>query len=317
MQPVPAATHWTIPAIPTAGDLANWLRLTPEELAWFADLKSLCHASPSPLHHYHYKAVTKRSGEIRLIEIPKQLQRQILAEILNPIPVHKAAHGFCKDRNIQTFASPHIGRQVLLRMDIHDFFPTISAARVAAFFRTAGYPESVSNLLAGLCTNAVPNSAWKHILDSSNIQSTPKAVATAELKTLYSRRHLPQGAPTSPALANLCAYRIDCRLQSLAASAEATYTRYADDLAFSGEGDFAKHAARFADHIGAILLEEGFRAHYRKTRIQRPAVRQSLAGLVVNQHLNIPRRDFDQLKAILTNCISHGPDSQNREAHPQ
>jgi RNA-directed DNA polymerase len=318
MQPAVAASGWRIPSICTVGDLADWLRLDPEELAWFADRKLLCGISPSPLHHYHYKAVTKRSGDIRVIEVPKQklrqIQRQVLSEVLNPIPVHDAVHGFRKGRNIQSFATPHTDRQVLVRMDIHDFFPTISAARVGAFFRTAGYPEPVANLLTGLCTNAVPKSAWRAIL--SDKEAVVSTYASAEIKTLYGRRHLPQGAPSSPALANLCAYRLDCRLQGLAAAAGATYTRYADDLAFSGDVGFARGADRFADHVGAILLEEGFRAHYRKTRIERPAVRQSLAGLVVNRHLNIPRRDFDELKAILTNCVRLGAESQNREAHP-
>ena len=95
-----------------------------------------------------------------------------------------------------------------------------------------------------------------------------------------------------------------------------TYTRYADDLAFSGEEAFGSSAERFAHHVAAILLEAGFRVHHRKTRLMRRGVRQSLAGLVVNHHLNVPRCDVDRLKAILTNCVRHGPESQNREGHP-
>jgi RNA-directed DNA polymerase len=128
--------------------------------------------------------------------------------------------------------------------------------------------------------------------------------------------HLPQGAPTSPALANLLAYRVDCRLAGLAGSAGAAYTRYADDLAFSGDEAYARQAEHFSVQAAAILLEEGFTVHHRKTRIMRSGVRQQLAGQVVNVHLNVARTDFDRLKAILTNCIRLGPDSQNRGNHP-
>jgi RNA-directed DNA polymerase len=93
------------------------------------------------------------------------------------------------------------------------------------------------------------------------------------------------------------------------------YTRYADDLAFSGDEPFEKCVERFGLHVTAILHEEGFRVNNRKTRIMRQGVRQHLAGLVTNQRPNVVRRDFDQLKAILTNCVRLGPESQNREGH--
>ena len=96
----------------------------------------------------------------------------------------------------------------------------------------------------------------------------------------------------------------------------AEYTRYADDLAFSGNELFERGVERFSTYVAAILLEEGFTVHHRKTRIMRQGVRQHLAGLVTNQNMNVMRPDFDRLKAILTNCVRLGPESQNREAHP-
>lgn len=135
-------------------------------------------------------------------------------------------------------------------------------------------------------------------------------------RLLYCRPHLPQGAPSSPALANLCSYRADCRLRGLAKSAGVQFTRYADDLAFSGSRDFERHIERFSTHVAAILLEEGFDVNFRKTRVMRHGVRQHLAGVVVNRHMNVMRTDFDRLKATLTNCVRLGPDGQNRERHP-
>ena len=134
---------------------------------------------------------------------------------------------------------------------------------------------------------------------------------------MYARPHLPQGAPASPALANISFYRLDCRLAALAKSAGAHYTRYADDLAFSGSEEFDRRVERFRLHVAAMLLEEGFAANHRKTRVMRQSVRQHLAGLVTNQRPNIARRDFDRLKAVLTNCVRLGPESQNREGRPR
>lgn len=128
--------------------------------------------------------------------------------------------------------------------------------------------------------------------------------------------HLPQGAPTSPTLANLSAFRLDCRLAGLARAAGADYTRYADDLLFSGGLDFARQSRRFEATVGAILIEEGFRPNHHKTRVLRKGAKQHAAGLVLNGKPNIDRRDFDRLKAVLTNCARHGPASQNREGHP-
>ena len=317
MQPARAAQSWGVPAIETVGALAEWLQVTPGELEWFADLKRMIarreDGFEGPLSHYHYRILGKPGGDVRLIEAPKQrlklMQRRILAEILEKIPLHPAVHGFRRGRSIKSFAAPHVGQRVVVRMDLRDFFPSISAPRVQALFRTAGYPEGVANLLGGLCTNAVPRALWA--TKAKGIDS----LRMAEARESYAWPHLPQGAPTSPALANVCAYRVDCRLTGLAEASGAVYTRYADDLAFSGGADFERGAERFAVHAAAILLEEGFAVHHRKTRIMRQGVRQYLAGIVTNEHLNVIRRDYDLLKATLTNCVRHGWVSQNREGH--
>jgi RNA-directed DNA polymerase len=165
-------------------------------------------------------------------------------------------------------------------------------------------------LLGGICTNAAPRDVWNEIAADLGL------VCVGEARRLYARPHLPQGAPTSPALANISCYRLDCRLSALAESAGASYTRYADDLAFSGGNGFEKSVERFGTQVAAVLLEEELAVNHRKTRIMRPGVRQYLAGLVTNQHLNIVRRDLDRLKAVLTNCVRMGPQSQNRQGVP-
>ena len=315
MEPVHAARMWAVPRIESVGELAAWLNVNDTELEWFADLKRMnARAKSGALQHYHYRVLAKKNGNIRLIEAPKEklreLHRVILREILEQIPSHTAAHGFVKGRSIKTFAAPHVGRRVVLRMDLHDFFPSISGPRVNALFRTAGYPDAVADRLGGICTNAAPRGMWKTLAKGLD------PLAMAEARALYAWPHLPQGAPTSPALANICSWRVDCRLSGLADAVGATYTRYADDLAFSGDEEFERCVERFALRVAAILHEEGFQIHHRKTRVMRQGVRQYLAGIVTNDRLNVVRADFDKLKAILTNCVRHGAKGQNREGHP-
>jgi hypothetical protein len=103
-------------------------------------------------------------------------------------------------------------------------------------------------------------------------------------------------------------------LTALAQAFRADYTRYADDLAFSGDDRLARSARRFQVLVGVVAAEEGFDLYYRKSRFMRRGVRQQLAGVVVNEHPNIRRAEYDRLKAILTNCVRHGPASQDREA---
>jgi len=306
---------WKVPAIESVGDLAKWLGLNPGELRWFADLKALGYKQREPrLEHYHYRVLAKRFDSVRLIEAPKarlkDLQRQILLWILSEVPPHTAAHGFVRGRSIRTFAAPHVGKRVVLRMDVRDFFPTFGGVRIQNVFRTFGYPERVADLLGGVCANATPLNVWEEIKPDVDL------ARLSELRKLYARPHLPQGAPTSPALANICCYRLDCRLTALSESAGATYTRYADDLAFSGDHNFEKRVERFSASVAAILQEEGLRVNHRKTRVMRQSVRQHLAGLVTNEKVNVVRRDFDQLKAMLTNCVRHGAESQNRDGRP-
>ena len=165
MQPVAAAVRWNLPAIGSIKDLATFLALTPRELFWSADLKGLGYKQDAEkLHHYHYRALPKTNGEVRLIEAPKprtrQLQQRILSGIIDKVPTHPSAHGFVKGRSIKTFTAPHAGQCVVLRMDLKQFFPSFRAARIQTIFRTMGYPEPVADLLGGICTNCTPRSVW-------------------------------------------------------------------------------------------------------------------------------------------------------------
>ena len=272
------------PVLTTVGELAGHLRLGLEELEWFADLAGR-NPNGGALGHYRYRWIPKRKGGRRLLMEPKEslkiTQRRILETIVNEIPLHEAAHGFREGRSIRSYAERHCGKPVVVRMDLGDFFQSITAARVTGVFVRCGYRRKVARFLAGLCTHEPPSEVARMA------------------------RHLPQGAPTSPALANAVAYRLDCRLAGLAARAGLAYTRYADDLAFSGK----RVGKGFCDLVNVIILEEGFLINARKTRVMKSSQRQRLAGVVVNTHPNISRAEFDLLKAVL----HAGPPSRERE----
>jgi RNA-directed DNA polymerase len=310
---------WPIAALDSVDELAAALELSDGHLAWLADVRGLERTVPAErLRNYRYAAVPRRSGLPRVIEAPKlklkEVQRWILREILDHVPVHPATQGFTRGRSVIDHARAHAGQAALLRLDLADFFASVSAGRVFGVFRTLGYEPAVAHVLTGLTTNTVPEQVWQVIhgaAASAGIQ--PRFHLGRQLAT----PHLPQGAPTSPALANLAAFRLDRRLSGLAAAGGIRYSRYADDLAFSGPR-VARRAAHLGAAVAAIVRAEGFAVNADKTVLRTRAARQSVCGIVVNATPNISRAEYDRLKAILHNAARDGPASQGlagREAH--
>jgi RNA-directed DNA polymerase len=308
---------WSVPPATTVAELGQLLEVDPRELEWLADTRRYLLRAKSPwLGHYHRTWLPKARGGHRLIEIPKPrikvVQRRVLRRILDAIPAHECAEGFVRGRSALTHASKHVASAALLCLDLEDFFTSIRYGRVFRVFRAAGYPLPVARALAGLCTTALP---------SAELASVPRPVLGSDVERTHRlrcnalRQHLPQGAPTSPALANLCAYSLDRRLSGAASGAGIRYSRYADDLAFSGGDEFARGTGSFASLAAGIAMDEGFNVNFRKTRVMRRAARQQVCGVVVNVHTNVARREYDRLKAILTNCLRRGVTGQNREGH--
>lgn len=298
-------TRLGLPVFRTPEELAAWLEIPLGKLAWlihrFADNSRPPNEKEA---HYHFRWVRKRSGGWRLIESPKatlkEVQGRILEEILNQVPAHAAAHGFVPGRSIVSNAEPHTGKAVLVRYDLADFYPTVTRARVTAIFRTLGYSREAAVWLGRLCTSSLPQTIAFPGGEASGIRP-------------YLRAHLPQGAPTSPALANLSAFSLDVRLSGLARSFGATYTRYADDLTFSGPAGFHRALPTFLPLVDQIIRNERFRANHGKRRVVQRQSRQMVTGVVVNRRTNVRRDEFDRLKAVLTNCVRHGAQTQNRE----
>jgi len=305
----------SVPRLDSLADLAALLDLTQGELDWFADpqLRNR-RARPGRLHHYRYDWLRRENRTPRLLEVPglrlRAIQRTVLDDVLASIPLHSAAHGFVPSRGAVTGAAVHTGAEVVSNLDLTSFFARVTAGRVYGVLRQTGIPEAVAHTLTGLAVHAVP----PHILAAMPPGGSPSE--RFALRQALAAPHLPQGAPTSPALANLAVRRLDSRLAGWVDAAGGRYTRYADDLAFSGPVELARRADAFIRGVTRIVEDEGHTINPRKTRVRGASVRQAVTGVVVNERTNTPRHDFDRLRAVLHNAAAHGPESQNRGGHP-
>jgi hypothetical protein len=311
---------WDVPVLDDLSDLRGLLGVSVGALDWLSDTWQLERtARNESLRNYRYRWVLKPAGGVRVIEEPKPLlkhfQRVLLREILDKIPVHGSAEGFCRGRSALTYAAGHSGRSVVLHVDLEDFFGSIAAGRVFGIFRRCGYPEPVAHVLTGLVTNTVPRATLSALAQP---QSSDLRPAHRRVLSHLAHPHLPQGAPSSPALANLAAFGLDRRLYGLATASGGIYSRYADDLAFSWPSPRDNASlTRFLVLVERIVTEEGFFVNSRKTSIRRSGQRQRLAGVVVNAHPNLERREYEVLRATLHNAARTGPHDQNRRQHPR
>lgn len=219
---------------------------------------------------YRPFTLPKRGGGRRTIHAPqpalKRVQRRILRRLLARLHMHPAAVGFRRGISFVHHACLHRGQAVVVRMDVRDFFPSITAARVEGYFRRIGYNRDAAEVLSRLCT----------------FQGA-----------------LPQGAPTSPTLSNLVNVRLDARLAGLVRKAGGLYTRYADDLTFSFGRDPGPELSALLRRVRRIVREEGYRVHRRrKMHVRRQHQRQLVAGLVVNRQVQLPREVRRWLRAV-------------------
>lgn len=203
-----------------------------------------------------------------------------------------------------THAALHVGRDLVVRFDLESFFTNVATWRAHGVFLAAGYSSQVAAVLLGLCTTRTPEAA---------LREAPRPDALSKERFFLQRRladwHLPQGAPTSPALANLAAWSLDVRLHAAARQRKLTYSRYADDLVFSGPATCS--SGTLTQLVTLIARDEGFRINAGKTRVMRAHQRQQVTGVVVNVKPNVSRAEFDSLKALLHRCRIKGPLSQS------
>jgi RNA-directed DNA polymerase len=261
-----------------------------------AQLRFLCyHRKVTTTTHYKRFGIRKKSGGMRIISAPmprlKAAQYWVLHNVLNELNYHEAAHGFVKDHSILTNAKEHLNKDVVVNIDLKDFFPSIHFKRVKGLFHKLGYSEKISTIFSLLCTEP----------EVEEVELDGKTYFVAK-----SKRALPQGAPTSPAITNLLCYKLDCRLRGVANAMGFFYTRYADDITFSGNGEAAAKVQQLLWRLHRIIKEEGFTIHPKKVHVMRKGARQEVTGIVVNQQPGINRKTLHRFRALLNNIEKEG-----------
>lgn len=223
---------------------------------------------------YRTFQIPKKTSGFRTIEAPseelKRIQLWIKENILDKFTPSEYAKGFKQGVSIYDNALPHVGKELIINIDLKDFFPSIKYSEVYKIFKYIGYTDSVSKLLAKLCTN------------SKNV--------------------LPQGSPASPALSNLVSLKLDKRLSCLAKKIGADYTRYADDITFSGSEDIKQHI----NLIRKIIFEEKYQVNEDKFRLQHYYQRQEVTGLIVNTKVSVAERLITEIENAIYYCAKYG-----------
>ncbi len=281
-----------LPVFSTAGELSQALGITINQLRFLSFQRKV-----SKVSHYIRFSIPKKTGGLRKISAPKpqikEAQHWIQRELLHKVELHPAAHGFVPGRSIISNAKPHVDQDVVVNLDLQDFFPTITYPRVKGVFRKLGYSNQVATILASICTEPT--------VKTIELDSERYYVAQGE-------RLLPQGAPTSPAITNIICRRLDARLTKIAIDLGFKYTRYADDLSFSGSGEASQQVGQLLRRVRFVVSQEGFIIHPSKTRIFRKGRRQEVTGLVVNQdHPRIPKDLLRKFRAVLFQVEKDGP----------
>lgn len=283
---------YDLPNIQSHAELASAMGITVGELRFLSYDRKV-----SKVCHYRRFLIPKKAGGTRLISAPmprlKSAQYWILENIISKVPLHEAAHGFRPERSIITNAQPHEGADVLINLDLKDFFPNVTLPRVHGVFKALGYSSSISTILALICTEPP--------VQDASLDGETWHIAT-------SVRHLPQGAPTSPAITNLLCRRMDARLSGIAIKHGFTYTRYADDLSFSSKSMYSrKHTRKVLWHVSKVVEEEGFIVHPDKVRTMGVGRRQEVTGLTVNEQVSVPRQDVRAFRSLLHRLEKTGP----------
>lgn len=207
--------------------------------------------------HYRTFQIPKKKGGYRELSAPhhtlKYIQTWIYTNVLSKVKINYCSHGFCPKKSIITNAKVHVDNQSLLKIDLKDFFCTITINQVITVFKNLGYAPKVAFYLASLCC----------------LNNT-----------------LPQGAPTSPSLSNIVAKQMDYRLLKLCKKLGFKYSRYADDMAFSG----TKITPDFADYVKKIINNCGFVVNENKVKLYKGEGAKILTGLSLsNNQIRVPR----------------------------
>lgn len=237
------------------------------------EVRTLYALSNSLPAHYHTVEIPKKDGGVRRLTVPdealKRVQRAILHRLLVHMPVSPCAAAYRFGGGAVRGAARHVGSRQVLRLDIQHFFDSVRYSAVKdAVFPPEIFSEPLRVLLTMLC---------------------------------YYRDSLPQGAPTSPVIVNILLRDFDRRVGAWCRAREITYTRYCDDLTFSGEDLTGVRPMAEAE-----LRALGFFLNDHKTRLRSAGRRQTVTGLVVNEKVSVPREKRRAIRQAVYCCRRFG-----------
>ena len=278
-----------LPIIKDDRELADFLGIEYKKLRLIA-----YHRDVIKIDNYYRFNIPKKKEGVRNIAAPKTLlkevQRKILDEILVKIPVCKNAHGFLIGKGVVSGAKAHETMpELLINMDLENFFPTISFQRVRGMFKGFGYSGYIASILAMICTYC---------------ERIPIEVKGETRYVKVSERILPQGSPASPMISNIICRNLDKRLSGLAEKENFVYSRYADDMSFSFKMNSEDlDIGKLIGFISAIIKEEGFNINLKKTRYLRKNNRQSITGIILNNNeFGVSKKCVKILRASIYNA---------------
>lgn len=251
--------------------------------------------------HYSRFKLRKKSGGFRIISIPspqlKYLQRWILYNILNKIRSHIACKGFDPETSIKLNAQVHLNSESLLRIDLLRFYDSINEKRVFGVFKNMGYHSNLAVSMAKLVTVKPDRKMFASF--KKNELALKQKILAQPMEGI-----LPQGAPTSPKIANLISRNLDKRLSAFAEKNGLKYTRYADDLVFSGSETILAGAKKA---IYRIIKEENFFINYGKTKLVKRGGKFLVTGLnVQSTTVKVPKIMKKDIEHHLFNCLKNG-----------
>lgn len=270
---------YALPMLISEADICSILEIDLTRLKWLTYHKDI-----SQVNHYFRFEIPKKDGTTRSIWAPKQYLKQVQViikeKILDLVPIHQSSFGFTKNRSIVDNANTHLESEIVINLDIKDFFFSINYFRIVGMLRSLGYSGKIASILAMLCTEA-PKKEVK-------IKDIIYYVAT-DIRTL------PQGAPTSPVISNIICRRMDKRMSGLVKYYNLRYSRYADDMTISINIDVS--LSEIIYKIISIVKSEDFSIKRSKLRILRKNNRQEVTGVTINEDLNVSRNWRHLLRA--------------------
>jgi RNA-directed DNA polymerase len=256
-------------------------------------------------------SIAKRSGGRRFIKVPavqlNHVQKWIHQHILSSVPSHRASYAFIKGKSIKDCAAQHCGAKWLIKLDIVNFFESISEIQVFQVFNCLGYQPLISFELARLCIIATPDHSPR--ISSKNWHATKKYNTIAEYDQPL-LGYLPQGAPSSPLLSNLVMRSCDKELTNIAKEYGLKYTRYSDDITFSiFSSDFSRDTAKdVIKKANKVLSKQGYLPHFKKSKIVPVGAKKIVLGLNVDGSAPRLQKEFkDRIRQHLYFLKKVGP----------